>query len=57
MAVPLVLLLGLQLKWLASLERTSAIAERALLSNYIEAVSHEVEYFYRAQGSADLPDP
>jgi signal transduction histidine kinase len=56
-AVPLVLLLGLQLKWLSSLERTSAIAERALLSNYIEAVSHEVEYFYRAQAERALNIP
>ncbi len=56
-AIPLALLLGLQLKWLSSLERTSAIAERAWLSNYIEAVSSEVEFFYRAQAERTLNIP
>ena len=56
-AIPLALLLGLQLKWLSSLERTSAIAEKAWLSNYIEAVSSEVEFFYRAQAERTLNIP
>ena len=56
-AIPLALLLGLQLKWLSSLERTSAIAEKAWLSNYIEAVSNEVEFFYRAQAERTLNIP
>ncbi len=56
-AIPLALLLGLQLKWLSRLERTSAIAEKAWLSNYIEAVSSEVEFFYRAQAERTLNVP
>jgi signal transduction histidine kinase len=56
-AIPLALLLGLQLKWLSSLERTSAIAEKAWLSNYIEAVSSEVEFFYRSQAERTLNIP
>jgi signal transduction histidine kinase len=56
-AIPLALLLGLQLKWLSSLERTSAIAEKAWLSNYIEAVSSEAEFFYRAQAERTLNIP
>jgi len=56
-AIPLALLLGLQLKWLSSLERTSAIAEKAWLSNYIEAVSSEIEFFYRTQAERTLNIP
>ena len=56
-AIPLALLLGLQLKWLSSLERTSAIAEKAWLSTYIEAVSSEIEFFYRAQAERTLNIP
>ena len=56
-AIPLALLLGLQLKWLSSLERTSAIAEKAWLSNYIETVSSEAEFFYRAQAERTLNIP
>jgi len=56
-AIPLAALLALQLKWLSSLERTSAIAEKASLSNYIEAVSSEVEFFYRAQAERTLNIP
>ena len=52
--VPLAVLLVLQYKWLARLEKTSAIAEKAWLSNYLEAVSSEVEYFYRKQAERGL---
>ena len=44
--LPLVILLGLQYWWLADLERTSAIARKATLDNYIGAVSKEVHYYY-----------
>ncbi len=55
--VPLGLLFGLQYRWLAGLERTSAIAQKAWLSNYLEAVSNGVEYFYRAQAERSLNLP
>jgi signal transduction histidine kinase len=51
---PLAVLLVMQFKWLARLEKTSAIAEKAWLSNYLEAVSSEVEYFYRKQAERGL---
>jgi signal transduction histidine kinase len=44
--VPLAILLALQYWWLADLERTSAIARKATLNNYLEAVSKEVHYYY-----------
>jgi signal transduction histidine kinase len=43
---PLVVLLGLQFVWLTNLERMSAIAHRATLGNYLDAVGNEVQYFY-----------
>jgi len=52
--LPLAVLLVLQYKWLARLEKTSAIAEKAWLSNYLEAVSNEVEYFYRKEAERGL---
>ena len=44
--LPLAILLALQYWWLADLERTSAIARKATLNNYLEAVSREVHYYY-----------
>jgi signal transduction histidine kinase len=55
--VPLGILLGMQYKWLTSLAKTSAIAEKAWLNNYLEAVSSEVEYFYRKQAERALNIP
>ena len=55
--VPLCVLLGLQYKWLASLQETSAIAETAWLNNYLEAVGSEIEYFYRTQAERALNVP
>lgn len=56
--VPLVILLALQFSWLSRLEQTSAIADRAALSNYISAVTSEVEFFYssKAERSLNIPD-
>ena len=56
-AIPLVALLILQFQWLTRLESTSAIAQRASLSNYIRAVASEVEYFYRSQAERALNIP
>jgi signal transduction histidine kinase len=55
--VPLGILLGLQYRWLVSLQHTSAIAEKAWLNNYLVAVGSEVEYFYRKQAERSLNIP
>jgi signal transduction histidine kinase len=44
--VPLAVLLALQCWWLADLERSSAIARKAALDNYLAAVAKEVRYVY-----------
>ncbi len=54
---PLLLLLGLQYVWLTKLESVSTIAHRAALNNYLEAVSTEVQYFYRSLGERALNVP
>ncbi|MCP3981324.1 MAG: HAMP domain-containing histidine kinase [bacterium] len=55
--VPLVILLTLQFRWLTRLEETSAIAEKASLNNYLNAVFNEIEYFYRSQAEHALNAP
>ena len=44
--LPLAILLGLQYWWLTDLEHNSAIARKAALDNYLDAISKEVHYFY-----------
>jgi len=55
--VPLLILLGLQYRWLVKLDSTSALAQQATLSNYLEAVTSEVQYFYSgvAERGLNLP--
>jgi signal transduction histidine kinase len=55
--VPLLTLLGLQYRWLVKLDSTSALAQQATLSNYLEAVASEVQYFYSgvAERGLNLP--
>jgi signal transduction histidine kinase len=55
--LPLAILLALQYWWLADLERTSAVARKATLNNYLGAVSKEVHYFYlkTSQSALNLP--
>jgi len=55
--IPLLILLGFQFVWLSRLERVSAIAHRAALSNYLEAVGTEVQYFYRSAAERALNIP
>jgi len=55
--LPLVVLLGLQFVWLKRLQETSAIAGRAALDNYLEAIGSEVQYFYRAAAERALNIP
>ncbi|HEU4401385.1 MAG TPA: ATP-binding protein [Candidatus Polarisedimenticolia bacterium] len=54
---PLLVLLWLQLCWLVSLERTSALAHKATLTNYLGAVGSEVEYFYSSTAERALNIP
>ena len=52
--LPLCVMLGLQFVWLKRLQETSAIARRAALGNYLEAIGTEVSYFYRASAERGL---
>ena len=54
---PLLVLLWLQYGWLTKLEETSAVARTATLSNYIEAVATEIEYFYKSSAERALNIP
>jgi len=55
--IPLLVLLVLQLVQLRQLRTVQAIARRATLDNYLEAIGTEVQYFYRsaAERALNLP--
>ncbi len=55
--LPLAILLALQYWWLTDLEHNSAIARKATLENYLDAIAKEVEYFYTksAERALNLP--
>jgi len=55
--VPLLVLLGLQARWLARLEHVTQIAYLAALGNCLEAIGSEVQIHYRTQAvqALDLP--
>jgi len=55
--VPLILLLWLQVRWLARLERASAIAQETVLRNYVEAVGTKVRYHYESAAERVLNVP
>jgi signal transduction histidine kinase len=55
--VPLGVLLFMQYRWLSELDRTSTLAHRATLDNFLEAVTGEVRYFYRSTGERALNLP
>jgi signal transduction histidine kinase len=55
--IPLVLLLVLQYLWLVKLQKTSAIAHKAYLGHYLEAVATRVDYFYRSSAERSLNVP
>ncbi len=55
--LPLLLLLALQYRWLERLQRVSAVAHRATLENYLEAVAAGVEVHYRSLGERALNLP
>lgn len=56
-AVPLLLVLGLQLWWLLRLHRTSIAAGRAVLTGFLDAVATDVVYSYgpAAERALDVP--
>jgi signal transduction histidine kinase len=54
---PLLVMLSLQYVWLARLKKVSAIADQAALSNYLEAIGTEVQYFYRSGAEQALNIP
>jgi len=55
--VPLTVLLGFQFVWLARAQRMTALAHRAELGNYIEAIGTQVQYFYRSAAERTLNLP
>ena len=55
--VPLMVLLGLEFTSLTKLRRVSAIAHKAALNNYLEAIGTEVQYFYRSSAERALNVP
>lgn len=55
--VPLVLLLGLQWVWLGRLEAATRVARQAAVRNFADAVTTEIESFYRALAERALVPP
>jgi signal transduction histidine kinase len=55
--VPLLVLLGLQYRWLVKLDQSSEIVHNATLKTFLEGVTGEVERFYgsKAERMLDLP--
>jgi len=55
--IPLLVLLAIQYRSLARLEQTSSLVHKAVLNNFLEGVSWEVDYFYRnnAERVLNLP--
>jgi signal transduction histidine kinase len=56
-AVPLAILLALQLRTLAALQETSVVAQRSQLKSYAKAVVNGVEQLYRAKADDALRVP
>ena len=56
-ALPLLGLVILQYHWMRQLERTSAIVGEATLDNYLEAITSDVEVYYRTEGERALNLP
>ena len=57
MLVPLIVLLGVQLVQLKRLQEAQAIARRATVANYLEAIGSEVQWFYRSAAERALNIP
>ncbi len=55
--LPLGVLLSLQYGWLTDLQKTSAVAQKAWLYSYLEAVSEKVMYVYKSHAERVLNLP
>ena len=55
--IPLLVLLALQYRSLVRLDQTSSLVHKAVLNNFLEAVSSEVDYFYRNNAERVLSLP
>jgi len=55
--VPLILLFRLQYTWLVELEETSAIARQAALTQYLEVMADEFEYWFKKNAERVLNLP
>ncbi len=55
--IPLLSILALQYQSLAKLEKTSTVAERVWMKNYLSDVHKEVKYFYRTNAEQVLNIP
>ncbi|MFY9823789.1 MAG: HAMP domain-containing sensor histidine kinase [Thermoanaerobaculia bacterium] len=55
--IPLLVLLALQYRSLVRLDQASALVHKAVLNNFLEAVSSEVDYFYRNNAERVLSLP
>ena len=55
--VPLLILLTFQFVWLGHLKKASAAANHAALSNFLESVGKEVQYFYETNAERALNVP
>ncbi|HEY9421693.1 MAG TPA: hypothetical protein VIW92_09785, partial [Thermoanaerobaculia bacterium] len=55
--VPLLVLLGLQYRWLVKLEHSSKIVQKATLETFLEGVTGEVERFYASSAERMLNLP
>lgn len=55
--MPLLVLLGLQYRWLTALEQTSTVAREKALQNYLVGVVERARFFYRSTGERALNLP
>lgn len=55
--MPLIILIGLQYVWLTRLAKLSAVANQAALTNYVQAIGSEVQYFYQSRAERALNIP
>ena len=55
--VPLLVMLGFQYRWLVSLQEASTIANQAVLENYLDAVTKEVQFAFASNAERQLNLP
>jgi signal transduction histidine kinase len=55
--LPLLVLLGVQYRWLVDLEESSTLAQRAILQKYVDVILKETYYFYAKNAERALNVP